>query len=291
MKKISKLLVVTLLLCMTLITLGGCNTKYRVKLNVDGRIYDILYVDNFANLPTITEPVKGGYHFAGWYYDAEFTRSADLDELASSKTKLKEDINLYGKWQVATDVAEFYADGNVLLLQNITSSKIKNIDYSDTRIKVIGWYSDELLTVPFDFTRDYSGRVKVYGKPLVYVDSLLAYLDTHVEADAEMVLRDDSLTKIVVTKDGTLKLEAKDQLLQYDIASGALTYIAKINKGYKIQATAEYLYRGGEEMTFKNIIFEGDAYDKDNILISAELSLLSAWYQLDVLISNYTRAI
>ncbi len=54
--------------------------------------------DYLTQIPEPTAPVKEGYTFAGWYYDADLENPVDFE----TDTMPAEDLTLHAKWQINT---------------------------------------------------------------------------------------------------------------------------------------------------------------------------------------------
>jgi uncharacterized repeat protein (TIGR02543 family) len=106
------------------------------------------------------EPIKAGYEFAGWYFDAEFNEKVSYTD----KTFVSSSITLYAKWNKLTKVT-LEADLTYKLLP--VAEQPDNYIYPTWVVKkgkvVEGWYLDA------DFTQIFDGKVKqndftVYAK-------------------------------------------------------------------------------------------------------------------------------
>lgn len=73
----------------------------------------------YKTVSALEEPVKEGYTFTGWYYDAACTRPYDGAEVT-------EDLNLYAGWQINKYTVRYYPDGlqNPDIVQEIEYGKV-----------------------------------------------------------------------------------------------------------------------------------------------------------------------
>ena len=108
---------------------------------------------------------KTGYSFCGWYLDEALTQAFDMN-FTQDEAK---DFNLYAKWVPETEAA-------TLKIVNATATnKIFSVTVGGTFIEpvaaeregyeFIGWFADEALTVPFDFSApvDKTGTITVWA--------------------------------------------------------------------------------------------------------------------------------
>ena len=117
---------------------GGVKTpaeEYKVEFVVDGKVVSTGDTKSGKiNVGTVTPAAKEGYDFAGWFYDAEFTKPA------TGQITIKEDTTLYAKYVVAGmgDVPVLnaddhgayiigYTDGTVRPLNNIVREEVATI--------------------------------------------------------------------------------------------------------------------------------------------------------------------
>lgn len=112
------------------------------------------------NAGKITDPVKEGYIFSGWYKDEECTREYEFEYDANrgyymSKDPVLYDMTIYAKWEEVTYRVIFAWDGipaqTVKAGNKVTKpSKIPESMYQD----FVGWFKNTNNTQPWDFDND-----------------------------------------------------------------------------------------------------------------------------------------
>ncbi len=100
------------------------------------------------DLITLTDPVKTGYDFIGWYSDAGFTTEASTIPSGSTGNRV-----FYAKWLVAPFMITYIMDEGVNSVNNPNSFTIEDgtitfIDPVKDGYDFAGWYSDAGFTVP-----------------------------------------------------------------------------------------------------------------------------------------------
>ena len=175
---------------------------YTVTFNVNGH-GDGLPVQTVKSGEKAAEPNKptaDGYTFAGWYTDSSCTKEYDFGTLVTS------DITLYAKWTHITFTVTFDTDG----LGNTPSSQTvghggkvtKPANPSAEGYTFTGWYTNNDLTEPYDFstpvtsdftiyagwsinfytvTFDTDGKADVSSQSVAYGDRALRYDDPTAE--------------------------------------------------------------------------------------------------------------
>ncbi|MEG2561923.1 MAG: InlB B-repeat-containing protein [Clostridia bacterium] len=105
MKKLSKSLIIMLIMIMALATLFvACAPKetveYNVSFDVDGVVTATMKTGgNGSLLSTPTEPTKEGFVFGGWYLDKDTWAQPVTFESVKNKP-LKADIKVFAKWNI-----------------------------------------------------------------------------------------------------------------------------------------------------------------------------------------------
>lgn len=112
------------------------------------------------------EPVseRDGYRFLGWYKDTELTQPYNFSVGAYGS------FTLYAKWEKIPDVYKYYdifyySDGALLITFKLEEGSFAP-ERQETRENYIfsGWFADEELTVPFDFSERIYADTYLYAK-------------------------------------------------------------------------------------------------------------------------------
>lgn len=112
---------------------------------------------------TLGAPTREGYTFAGWY-DAEENGSLVTQIAAGSKGN----ITLYAAWQANSFEVDFVANGGTLDgadTQKVTAGG--TVAYAEPvreNYLFVGWFTDEALTVRYDFKTPVTGSLTLYAK-------------------------------------------------------------------------------------------------------------------------------
>ncbi|WP_227394354.1 InlB B-repeat-containing protein [Jeotgalibacillus aurantiacus] len=142
----------------------------------DINTYSVTYVSNegtFVPAETVdydqtfsepTSPVKAGHTFVGWYTDEELTTEYDFD------TKVSSNLTLYAKWSINTYVVTYVSNDG-------TSVTPETVEYDQTYTEpespvkaghtFVGWYTDEQLTMEYDFDTEVSSDLTLYAKWMI----------------------------------------------------------------------------------------------------------------------------
>jgi uncharacterized repeat protein (TIGR02543 family) len=130
------------------------SNMFRFRFETDGgsAVEDIwLQRSEILTPPTTT---KANHTFIGWYTDADRTQVYDFNSGAA------EDMILYAKWQENDPVTVMYkvtfiSDGVTVFATELEEySAVESHQISKTGYNFVGWYIDEELTQPYDFTND-----------------------------------------------------------------------------------------------------------------------------------------
>ena len=112
---------------------------------------------------TLGAPTREGYTFAGWY-DAEENGNLVTQIAAGSKGN----ITLYAAWQANSFEVDFVANGGTLDgadTQKVTAGG--TVAYAEPvreNYLFVGWFTDEALTVRYDFKTPVTGNLTLYAK-------------------------------------------------------------------------------------------------------------------------------
>ena len=108
--------------------------------------------------PSVT---KAGHNFAGWCRDAEGRVSYNLS------TPVTADLILYAKWNPIVYKVSFNTNGGTSVqTQNIPYNGLAKKPAAPTKsgFKFIGWYSNAVLTKPFQFTTKITADITLFAK-------------------------------------------------------------------------------------------------------------------------------
>lgn len=107
-------------------------------------------------------PTKTGFDFAGWYSDAQLTALYDFNSIVSGN------MTLYAAWTPITYAVTFDSnDGSLVTNQTVNfGGKANKPDKEPTKDNstFVGWYSDENLATPYDFSTVLTGDITLYAK-------------------------------------------------------------------------------------------------------------------------------
>ncbi len=108
-------------------------------------------------------PTQSGYAFAGWYADEALTTPWDFT------TPITDDTTLYAKWdKVAVNYTVSFESngGNDIESQTVLENTValKPTDPTQSGYTFVGWYADEALTTPWDFTTPITDDTTLYAK-------------------------------------------------------------------------------------------------------------------------------
>lgn len=112
----------------------------------------------------VTEPLAPewvGYKFGGWYSDSALTSPYHFNTLVTNN------ITLYAKWTPLFTVGFDYNDGlGVVNPQAVSKGEtvIEPTEPTKPDHKFGGWYTDEGLTIPYDFTTEVTTDLTLYVK-------------------------------------------------------------------------------------------------------------------------------
>lgn len=135
-------------------------------------------VNNFgAAVNAPIEPTRLGYLFSGWYSDIALTTPFTFNTMPAF------DLTVYAKWSIGQFTLNFVSNGGSFITP-------LTIDYLTTLTEPTdpirdgftfeGWYSDILLTEPYEFTTMPALNVTVYAKWQASQSALLATGRDHV---------------------------------------------------------------------------------------------------------------
>ncbi len=154
------------------LTIGAANdtlfakwtlTMFTVTFNSNGGsavASQIVNYDSLATLPT-PAPAKTGYGFSGWYSDSLLTTAYNFS------TPVTTSITLYAKWSIDLYTVKFNSNGGTAVdSQNVTYNSTATAPTPPTQNGFIfaGWYSDQALTIQFNFMTPITSSITLYAK-------------------------------------------------------------------------------------------------------------------------------
>gem|GEM_PF-1107914 len=118
----------------------------------------------------ISDPVKEGYVFTGWYSDKELTNEFDFND-----TYITENTNIYAKWVKSSEpepgditfTVTFNTDGGNEIASQIVKkgeNAVRPADPIKSGYKFAGWYSDSSFTTEFNFKSPINFDITLYAK-------------------------------------------------------------------------------------------------------------------------------
>ena len=101
------------------------------------------------------------YAFEAWYYDAEFTRLVDEDDVYA-----KENVTLYAKWAEKVTISFVLPEGATVMDDiSVWSGSTVEVDNPTLANHVFaGWFADEEFTKPVDLSVGMTENCTVYAK-------------------------------------------------------------------------------------------------------------------------------
>ncbi|QVK16765.1 peptidylprolyl isomerase [Mycoplasmatota bacterium] len=212
------------LILLTILT--GCHSKtYTINFEADNGVeINSIQVKGkkIADLPI---PNKDGYSFEGWYtsknpYTNEFTL----------KTSVNSDITLYAKWQIKEYTINFNTNGGSELpsIKQLHGTNLSMIEPTKRAHTFLGWYQDEELTVPYDFTSTVNKDLTLYAKWKIRYEDVTA---SHI---VTMEMEDGSIIKIELYEEIAPITVANFVKLVEDGFYDGLTF-HRVIKGFMIQ--------------------------------------------------------
>lgn len=152
-------------------------------------------------------PTMDGYTFAGWYADAELTAVYDF------ATPVTSDITLYAAWE---EVINYYTvtfesnGGSAVETQYVEPGALASRPEDPERegYLLVAWYSDEALTVVYDFDEPVTENITLYAKWNEIVDEEHSFIDEG-NPDIEIYSFDTNTWDIIVGETSTVTFTAE----------------------------------------------------------------------------------
>ncbi len=108
------------------------------------------------------DPQRNGFTFEGWYTDLTFNTAFDFSK------PVNEDTILYAKWNAAQSrfTVLFMLNNATYDFRYVNNGELlaKPTDPQRNGFVFKGWFTDEALTVPYDFTKPVENDFQLYGK-------------------------------------------------------------------------------------------------------------------------------
>lgn len=136
--------------------------RYTMRFETNGgNPIDSITSDYNEEISNVSNPVKEGHTFIGWFSDVELTQAYSLSTMPSK------DITLYAKWALNSYTLRFESNGG----SNINDIKVPfgsmviapNNPVRDNYL-FMGWYQDIELTTEYVFTTMPSSDITLYAK-------------------------------------------------------------------------------------------------------------------------------
>ncbi len=165
MKKLSLVFILFFVIAACLVSCSDSN-ELTVTFSVDGETYKTVSIKDGSGIKLPEAPQKEGYEFAGWYYDADFTRP--FSEASVSDNPIDEPLTVYAKWKAIKYTASFYAEGKLIgtatfTLNDKTIKRMPKVPEKDGYVG--GWESYKLIASDIEIEAVYSKSftVKIYA--------------------------------------------------------------------------------------------------------------------------------
>ena len=118
-------------------------------------------VDYGTAVTAPADPEKEGHIFDGWYSDSALTAAYDFS------TAVTKNITLYAKWHLDTRTVTFESNGgSEIEAQTVDYGSCAALPAEPVRSGYIfiGWYTDEALTILYDFSTPVKENITLYAK-------------------------------------------------------------------------------------------------------------------------------
>ncbi len=230
-KKIVLISLITLILVILAISIFLIfNRKFTIKLMVDNNLYKEIEV-RYGN--TIEEvPTKEGYTFVGWYVD---------NKKYDNKTKVKENLTLTAKWEVAKYTITFDDDNGGITKEEVLHNELvsKPIDPTKKGYAFLGWYLDDKK---FDFktpiTKNLTLKAKwseTINKQSVDISSLIkTYLNSSNDFNStinkekisvDIINANNNLSDLLkIVKENTDNILKREEIKSIEVTFGKVKY-------------------------------------------------------------------
>jgi len=152
--------------------LTGCYSKsYTLHFEGDNNIEInsiLVKKDRTTSLPI---PIKEGYSFEGWY-----TSSSPYINQFTVETTVTSDMTLYAKWKINEYAINFNTNGGneIPTITNEYGTNLSIIEPTKNMHTFVGWYEDEELTKPYEFTSIVKKDIMLHAKWKINLEEVTA---------------------------------------------------------------------------------------------------------------------
>lgn len=171
-----------------------------------GSLIDSIEVNHGGVIPSITNPNKQDYTFAGWYLNSELTES-----FVPTMT-ITENVTLYAKWTRILYSMDFNSNGGTAIGSKIIQSgEVVNKPTDPTKSGFVfaGWYEDSGLTVLYNWESAVRENLILYARwaidPNIPQEEHVIIFDSDGGSEVnsiEVVENEKATAPINPTKDG-----------------------------------------------------------------------------------------
>ena len=140
--------------------------RYTVTFESNGgsSVDSIFEVTHGQQIDEPTQPIKNGYIFKGWYLDPNF---ADETKYEFGRQAIVDNTTLYAKWEKFVPSVTFIhnVDGCDLLKDSVEYGSVYQApSISLEGYNLIGFYSNQNMSMEFDFTKQIKENITIYVK-------------------------------------------------------------------------------------------------------------------------------
>lgn len=136
--------------------------QYTISFNVNGGNDIDDYVSDYnGEILFLSEPIKHGYTFSGWYLDEDLTLLCSITHMPSF------DLMLYAKWTINTYTLTFYSHDDTIAWEETHDFNDRLEEHSAPSragYEFIGWYVDTIFNERFIFDTMPAHHVSLYPK-------------------------------------------------------------------------------------------------------------------------------
>lgn len=205
-----------------------------------------------------------GYHVNDWYTDAEYTQVFDF-----ANTPVKQDLTLYGQWEINTYAVNFYANGS--LYETVPVRHGYTISVPSTNPKregyiFNGWFKDEDCTIPMEKNEKALGETNYYAG-WIKAEMECVYLNGRNGSDENSgVTASDAVATFAKAKELLAKSERKEIRIcdQVKVSSEQVWDLSEYPDAVVLRDesyTGGYMFwiDANGKLTLQNIVFDGGA--------------------------------
>lgn len=205
--------------------------KYSVKFYDETKLLSEQEVEIHKKAVLPSEPKKEGFKFIGWFSDSSLTKKFD------ENLEIKENTNVYAKFEVILHTVRFYDGTNLLGERKVQETKTVDLleSVEKEEFNFVGWFSDSSLENKYDPKKKIMEDTNIYAKYLNHKDYFLFARTNTVEGDTFKYNYSLAFTNVVENKikkiplpgaffDGTSYYNKNSTIsfLKDEITSGAL---------------------------------------------------------------------